>query len=351
MFPFSLRHYARLQRLLEILALAYLLGLFCLMAVMHCIGERWWASTVLLYVPRAVFIAPLLLLVPLIALAPTRRSVFLMASSALICAVPLAGLRFHTPTTVPAGAFTLRIASCNMATGSVAVEGIVQTLSAAHADLILLQESEPNLYTRLAAAATGYQVVANGQFWFASRYPVVEVREPPKIDFHGVLRSPRFLRYRLSTPHGDLLVYNVHFISPRDGLEELRGDGFLHELRRGRLLSTRSAEVIGDNSQLRELQMAAVHDDAVRAGTPAVIVGDTNLPGLSRALADVFGDYRDAFDSAGRGLGYTFPAPRHAWMRIDRLLVDRRLRVLDFQVIRQHLSDHYPIIGTLAWPT
>jgi len=59
-----------------------------------------------------------------------------------------------------------------------------------------------------------------------------------------------------------------------------------------------------------------------------LIAGDTNLPGLSWALATLLGDYHDAFDEAGRGFGYTYPAWHRSWLRIDRVLGGPRLRFL-----------------------
>jgi hypothetical protein len=163
----------------------------------------------------------------------------------------------------------------------------------------------------------------------------------------GVLRSLRFVRYRITTPAGPLVVYNIHPISPRDGLVEVRGDGFRHKILRGNLFSTRARTMVTENATLRLAQLQAIAADARQLRDPVLIAGDTNLPGLSWAFAQWLGDYRDGFSEAGDGFGYTFPAPGHAWMRIDRIVADHRFRFLDFRVIHTPISDHFAMMADL----
>ena len=138
----------------------------------------------------------------------------------------------------------------------------------------------------------------------------------------------------------------MHPISPRDGLDELRG-GLRHEVRSGQLFNSTARASVSSNTALRLAQISATISSARESPYPAVFAGDTNLPGLSWAFAHVFGDYSDGFAEAGNGFGYTFPAPRHPWMRIDRIVADRRLRFFDFRVIRTAVSDHYAVMADL----
>jgi vancomycin resistance protein VanJ len=329
-------------RLTAAIGAVYIAALILVLIALRLIGEQWWLTSILMYVPRLVFLlpaAPLLLL----ALWMRSRMLIFMQSVAIIAGSILAGFNFSLPRQAGT-AFHFELATCNMATGTFAVEGIVQALRQSNADIILLQEAHESLHARLTSAAGG------GQFFIASRFPITAVVEPEKLLFNGQMRSPRFIRYQLSTPRGPLLVYNVHFISPRDGLEELRGEGFAHELRHGNLLPAKARSIIDTNSALRELQMQAVREDAARAPYAAIIAGDTNLPSWSWALAHWFGNYRDGFSDAGRGFGYTFPAPSHPWMRIDRVLADRVFEFNRFTVVRRPLSDHFPVIAQLSWP-
>ena len=345
----SKRHTGIAFRITFGLSIAYLLALLTAAAALRLVGEQWWITTVALYVPRAVFAIPML---PLLTASICLRSRRLLAcqAAAVFVVMMLAGFHLSWPRHSTPGAFTFRLATCNMDTGNIAVEEIVNELRRRGADVIILQEAHPNIYARLAAASAGYSILAHDQFWIASRFPVDEIIEPAKLPFNEQLRSPRFIRYRIRTPRGPFVLYNVHFISPRDGIEELRGAGFRHELERGNFPSGRSQRVIDGNTALRELQMQAVAHDAERAPYPTIIAGDTNLPGLSRALPHWFARYQDGFSAAGEGFGYTFPAPRHPWMRIDRILADRVFRFISFDVVRKPLSDHFPVIAQVEWP-
>ena len=84
-----------------------------------------------------------------------------------------------------------------------------------------------------------------------------------------------------------------------------------------------------------------------RETDPVVIAGDTNLPGLSWAFAHWLGDYTDGFSAAGTGFGYSFPAPRTPWMRIDRIMADRHFRFGEFRVIDSYISDHFAVMADL----
>jgi Endonuclease/Exonuclease/phosphatase family len=171
---------------------------------------------------------------------------------------------------------------------------------------------------------------------------------PPKLDIPGSQpRSARFVRYRVDTPAGPLQVINVHPVSPRNGLEEARGDGFLHGLLRGRIGSDEGIATLRTNSLLRLHQARAIAAEAQRSAHPVLIAGDTNMPGLSWILASTLGEYRDAFAVAGRGFGYTYPATR-PWMRIDRMLGDRRLVFHRCQVLPDIASDHLAVLADVT---
>jgi endonuclease/exonuclease/phosphatase (EEP) superfamily protein YafD len=163
----------------------------------------------------------------------------------------------------------------------------------------------------------------------------------------GVQRSMRFVRYRITTPAGPIVLFNVHPISPRDGLESVRGDGLRQQLLRGDLFNTRARTQVAQNTSLRLAQLQAIVASAHESADPVIIAGDTNLPDLSWAFAHWLGDYSDGFSAAGTGFGYSFPSPRNPWMRIDRIIADERFRFREFRVINSYISDHFAVMADL----
>jgi vancomycin resistance protein VanJ len=331
---------------LRSLAIGYPIAVIAFIVALRLVGERWWGTTIALYLPRLPFALPLVPLTAAILWIGPRRLLWTQALATFLLLV-LFGFRLAWPTPATPGAFHLRLVSCNINGGALGVQRILRSLRAADPDVIVLQEVDPGSYDRLRATVSGYTIRESGQFWLASRFPVEEVMEPPKMTNMGVSRSLRFVRYRITTPSGPVLLYNVHPISPRDGLEGVRGDGFRHQLLRGDLFNTRARALVTQNTSLRLTQVQAIAEDARRSSEPVLIAGDTNLPGLSWAYAHWLGDYRDGFYEAGNGFGYSFPSPGHPWMRIDRIIADRRFHFLDFTVIDSYISDHFAVRADL----
>jgi endonuclease/exonuclease/phosphatase family metal-dependent hydrolase len=140
---------------------------------------------------------------------------------------------------------------------------------------------------------------------------------------------------------------NVHPVSPRNGFEEARGNGLFYELRQGRLGNSEGVKVMKLNSALRRLQAEAIAAEAARSPHPVIIAGDTNMPALSNILGSTLGRFTDGFAAMGRGFGYTYPADR-PWMRIDRILVDDRLRFRRFDTVGGDASDHWAVYAVIS---
>jgi endonuclease/exonuclease/phosphatase (EEP) superfamily protein YafD len=317
-------------------------------ATLRWIGEAWWPTTVLLYLPQLLLLVPVVVLALIVALIGPRTLLLLHAVSTAILVFPVLGLSLAGPQTAAPGAPRLRLLSFNVDSGGQSVPQLLAEIDGASPDIVVLQESTPELAAQVAARLPGFSTHESTQFFVASRWPIVDAVAPPKVAAKGVDRSPRFMKYTIDSALGPIDVYNVHPISPREGFEELRGHGLLTGVKNGDLLGGDHRH-IEDNTALRRVQLEGIAALAATSKNPVVIAGDTNSPGASRMLTEILGRYQDGFDAAGRGLGYTYPAhKRFAWMRIDRVLAGPELRFLDFQVGTGHGSDHYCVWADLT---
>lgn len=310
-------------------------------AALRWLGESWWATTVALYLPHWVLLAPLgALALGALILGP-RSLLLLHLGAAAIVLFPVMGLRLGGPNQPTPGAPRLRVVSFNVGSGARSIPGIVEEVTSHRPDLVLLQESAPEVNAAVAAALPGYATLTSTQFFVASRGAISELYEPPKVDLDDVDRSARFIRVTVETPAGKLDVYNVHPISPREALTSVHEDSFLGGLRGDHAVIIR-------NTRLRRLQAETIAKLAAASPNPVLIAGDTNLPQSSRILAGTLGRWKDGFDEAGRGLGYTFPVTRRGpWMRIDRIFSGPELRFLQFGVGRSASSDHHCVWAEL----
>ena len=328
---------SRIVRFLAGLAWVYLAGLAVVALVIAVVGEDWWIGTVLLYVPRLPLLLPLLICVPL-AFRKRRRVAFAI-QSAVAVAVVLVLSGPHVSFVHPSGGPTVRVFSYNVWFGRRgAVDPLVREVDAAGAGIIVMQAMNHTVASSLREhLGAGWTFHSTSEFFLATRYPIVSVGDQKD--------GERFLQYTLDTPLGILDVFNMHPYSPRAGLFALR------HLTKKNLLSDgasdEAVDTVENNAQRRAQQVAALGAAAVAAKHPVVIAGDSNLPEWSSLYRKHLARWQDGFTNAGTGFGYTFPANRVPWMRIDRVLAGPELKFTSFTVGGRGGSDHCPVWADL----
>ncbi len=330
-----------LRGTLVALAIAYPLALIAVWLGLALVGETWWPTTVALYLPRLAFAAPLPLLVLALLVWGPRWLLAGQLVAAGVLLFPLLGLELGGPVE-PSGRPRLRVLSYNVNYGYMSNARILADITGAGADVIVLQASHHRLHPALDAALASYQRYHHREFYVASRFPIVSVHEPD--GFH-----PAFVRVTLATPLGPIDVFDIHPLSPRPGLDALRGDGLRESISDGRVLRGEGSDRVLKNTDLRARQVAGVAALAAASTNPVIIAGDTNLPALSPLYREHLGRWQDGFEEVGRGFGYTFPAHKWIpWMRIDRILAGPELRFLRFGVTpASGASDHLAVWADL----
>ncbi len=336
-----------LRRGVAVVALAYPLALLGVVLALRYVGERWWLTGGLAYLPRIALALPLPFITAALLLCGLRRLLVSQALALVLVLFPLMGLVLPWPTGAAHGP-KIRVLSFNIDSASGGEDAIAAEVARYAPDVVVMQEigrSGASLASRFAPRYPAIEV--STQFLIASRYPIVSIAEPARIPLYGNQRSPRFLQLVLDTPLGKIALYDVHPISPREGLSAIRGRGLRREILSGRLLAGANASVLRANNLLRDLQVQAIAARAAREPYPVLIAGDTNLPGLSAIFHRHLDGYRDGFVDAGSGFGYTFPTNRAPWMRIDRILASDAFRFVRFEVGRSKVSDHRCVVADL----
>jgi len=308
-------------------------------------GERWWLATVALYLPRVGFGFPLPFIVAALLWARSYRLLLTQIACAVIVLDPLMGLRLGGPRAPTPGAWRFRLFTGNIGNGAGGIAQVVTRARSADPDVNVLEEVDdaPVKVERLRAGFAGYTFWSSGQFAVASRFPIEDAQLPPAGELGDRPVSRNYARLRLLTPAGPIRLYAVHPISPHGAFDRLRGDEPTDQLLTAPLFDHRARAIVEENTARRLSQVRALADDARQSPEPVLIAGDTNLPGLSWALATLLGDYHDAFDEAGHGFGYTYPAWHRSWLRIDRVLGGPRLRFLSAVSEPPRLFSHLPL--------
>ncbi|WP_425147058.1 endonuclease/exonuclease/phosphatase family protein [Deinococcus sp.] len=290
---------------------AWLLGVYLLEAT---VAERTVPTLLLIY-----FVLPqcwLLPAVPLLAWSAWRRDrPALLASGAA-----LGLLGFQLPYTSKVSP-TLRLMTYNIARGEGGAAAIAATVSAQRPDVVCLQETntlEAGLMDDLLARLPDYTALRVREVAILTRFPVLTHH---RTALPGTSRE--LLSAVLDVRGRPLSVLNAHFTTI-----PLRGGW----------RAARSSRAV----QLQSLLQAAQALPASLA-----ICGDFNTPPRGEVYAALKQRFGNAFEQAGTGFGYTFPAGfplvwiDHVWLR--------GAAAVRAVVPSSRASDHRPLAVDLSY--
>lgn len=142
-----------------------------------------------------------------------------------------------------------------------------------------------------------------------------------------------------------LRVYNNHLHSNLISSEDQQffsAESFLLDTAR----EERVRSIIGrfsDNSLRRAAQADTIARIAAQTQLRTILCGDFNDTPMSYVYRTMRGDRIDAFSEAGRGFSYTFRG-LYNMLRIDYVLLDPSLEVIDYQSPEVDYSDHLPVV-------
>ena len=143
-------------------------------------------------------------------------------------------------------------------------------------------------------------------------------------------------------------IYNVHFESlgfQQSAYEEWATADILGKFKFLYKVKDKFAMAFANRS--RQVKMVKKH--AGSCPYPFIIAGDFNDTPSSYAVNYTMKGMRNAFREKGRGYRVTFNGGLPDF-QIDYVLVQPYFTVLNYNVIRKKLSDHYPVVVTLALP-
>jgi endonuclease/exonuclease/phosphatase (EEP) superfamily protein YafD len=303
------------------------------------VGDRWWGVTVLLFVPRWLFLVPLPVLALASGLARCRRHWILQGVVGALIAGPLMGLRVPIQQLwAPAPKGTrVRIMTLNRGMEPLDVDRVIDLIERERIDLICFQEVDHRMNRRLEAhlADRGWHRDRRG--YVASRYPIIAEMPPLADDWRSNHRWAVIVsRVRVRTPGGaEFGVVSVHMPTFRFGFYR-----FLEQ------------DLSGLNQHVAwwDRQAGRMLDALAEMGDiPILVGGDFNVPPDQASMAALGSWFRFAFEDAGWGYGYTRPA-RFPWFRIDHILASREWVFTRCWVGPDVGSDHLPLIAEAVLP-
>lgn len=312
-----------------VISLAYVGGLILLVALLSGVGENNVTLAATLYLPRVIFLLPLVGLAPL-ALVFHRLSAGLLLAGGTFFWIFGMGYspRFAPPDLSPAAAGEITVMTYNR--GQNMNQSLQPFKTATRPDIIAFQESAGR--ARRFANAAGYEDLPHtadaGEFTLLSRFPILSGQ---RIDFEteGAVQRPA-ARFEIDFNGQRVALYSVHVMSPRGTLLSYRGGAFFYgivgyagtpweEHRKAH-----QAYWDGRIEITRKLL-----DEIAKDSLPALVVGDFNAPSGGYIHRMVRSRLGDAHTEVGKGFGYSFPGKSSnplsgggPWIRIDYLFYE-----------------------------
>ncbi|PWH13373.1 MAG: hypothetical protein DDG59_14370 [Anaerolineae bacterium] len=331
----------RISRAINWLVFFYLFGLLSWFLLYRSSGDRWAMVSLMNMFAVYAFLPLPFAAIWAIARRQSALLVFVLLNGGVFCA--LWGAAFLPKFTQPIQP-ELSVLTYNVLGWNSDVAAQVETIRRIDADVVFLQELNPQLATLLEtqlAQQYPYQVLQAQQgvngMGTLSKYPLSQVRRVPPLGWVG---EPQWLR--LEWQSCPIALLNIH-MAPTNLLD---------------------AEHISRTNALRQVQAHWIVAQ-VRPEQPLIVAGDTNSVPLSDSYRILRQKLQDAWQSSGWGLGHTFPGragpgssrpqffgvPIPQWLlRLDYIFYTPHLRatqagLADFDGI----SDHRGVWARLGW--
>jgi endonuclease/exonuclease/phosphatase (EEP) superfamily protein YafD len=296
-------------------------------------SDQWSPATLLMFAPRWLLLAlPAGLLLP--ALFIKRRALRTIVPAIIVIGGPVMGfcIPWSNLDPDPPGNIRLRVMTLNAHDAKVDQTALDNFVESEKPDVVAIQQWRDSSSSKLMAGPGWHTHRASGLF-LASRYPILKVEQLGK---QSTEEQGLVTRYDLETPSGTVVVFSLHFATPRDGLSAI-----LHRDRAG-------LADINANSEMRWSQSRQLAEASGMVKGPVMLVGDFNTPPQSAIFREVWGGYANAFGATGWGWGFTF-FTRRAQVRIDHILIGGGGRSLRSWVGPDVGSPHRPVMADVTW--
>jgi endonuclease/exonuclease/phosphatase (EEP) superfamily protein YafD len=308
----------------------------------------WWdpealpSLSFLLYAPYPAYLAPVVLLA-LLMWPLGGRWRWLAWMPTLVITWPVMGFSLGM---AQEGRNPVRVMSYNVKTALLpgvpkGYQKLTLEIAQAAPDILMLQDapqwlgiqhSHPDLYKMMMG---NREVQAYGQYIIASRFPLKHCARGsmPNQGPHSFFHCEADIRGQR------VKLVNVHFNTPRDGLNAARVKGI------------DGLKAWKENMSQRLAQSAHVADFVRQTRGPCIVAGDLNAPEHSRVVQGLLDQgLKDAYSTSSWGWGYTYGhslIKGLAFLRIDHILVSKDIAVQQVVVGGMEASQHRPVTADL----
>jgi endonuclease/exonuclease/phosphatase (EEP) superfamily protein YafD len=315
---------------------SYAAIIFATWLLLRFCSDRWWLATLLLFGPRWLSILPIVILMPLAAVAK-RRLLWVLVCTAAFVLFAILGFRVPLARAFAPPGPRIRVLTYNTWDSAVSAAALSVLIHDLQPDIVALQECFQDTYTEMFA---DWYVCREGELLLAARFPIQirrieSTRHPPH-------KWPRMtLLECIGQYQGRPVAFaTVHLPSPRYGLANM--------MDRTTLIAPSRRDLLDNETANRDLVSSTVAKILEHEPRDRIVMGDFNMPTDSTLYRRDWAEYTNAFTSAGWGFGHTMRASIRGFefgIRIDQVLTCGDLTPVCAWVGPDLGSDHLPVIA------
>jgi endonuclease/exonuclease/phosphatase (EEP) superfamily protein YafD len=305
---------------------------------MRFAGERWWPATLLLFSPRWLWAVPLGLLLPIGWVFRRRRLLpTTLAATVVLFGIMDFSVPWRTAFQSGSGGATIRVFTCNLHAFQWNRELLNRLLADDQPDIVLLQDCQ-NAQVPDIAWQKGWKSKHFGDLLVVSRYPIGEVENLLPYDAQAMALAnqgqPVGVAFccPVDLPGRPIHLVNLHLSSPHPALGMLP-----YNIKDGHVL-------LNSNSERRAVESMQIRRRIDQIGGSFIVAGDFNTPDDSCIFREAWSDLRDAFGTAGFGVGTTY-SKHYTSLRIDHILSTSDFECRDVSVGPDIGSGHRPVVA------
>lgn len=283
-------------------------------------APRWWTF---------------LLLLPVTLITPSKFISQWKSMLLAFFAVSFFYFGFHLPNNIFSAKTEeqpLPIMSINLGGGVANPELIKQLIVDEQLVLIAFQETPKREAKKIVPQ--GWDLHCIGQMCLASAYKIMFLNSQSRKILGGWGHFG--LLYQVQINERKINIMNLHLETPRKGFEDFQ-------------LSKLNLDAIFKNTEQRYIESSII-SSWVENKRPLIILGDFNMTIESAIYREEFGEYKNAFNEAGFGFGFT-KYMRYLGVRIDHILTDESFNIIEAKTGSNVGSDHVPILATVMLKT
>lgn len=324
------------------LVLVILWGMFA-----NLVSERWWFTSLYIYLPRQPLLLALLVLIPA-ACVWNRRSILTNFVTALVILGPLMGFRGALPQWGEARgpkSERLRVVTCRIGNNY----GLPSAISEFH-------QIVPEIVVLTRVVEGGRLLDAEFADWYIWQHDIFFVASKHKLRHLEDCLDPqtgRMIAASFEIEHsgaGKLRLVAVDLSASDDPTDGFGLRALISGERRDQLRKTVESR--------QALNIAArKFVDEQRDSSPMIVMGDFESPVDATQFEKSWAGWTNAFDERGRGYGFTAPnrTPWYwpegtPWLRVDHVLLSPEWKVDRCWMGSQTESSHRMVGAIIRFP-